>query len=145
MNFVRPGYQFKKSTLSSPLLQSSYGLSGLNLIQCWSWKTSVYWNSRLQIGPSCFSSVQSHKETVCGLSAPNVAIYWLSAERSIVFTPFGCGLRKVRTGVADSESHTTSIESSPLSAVTTQRLLSEHAVAVILLQCPCSSFCCFET
>lgn len=61
-------------------------------------------------------------------------MYWQSEERSMHLTPFVCGLRKVLTGVAESVSHTTSIESSPVSAVTTQRLFSEQAVAVILLQ-----------
>jgi hypothetical protein len=54
--------------------------------------------------------------------------------------PLGWGLRKVRTGIPEIESHTISIESSPQSAVTIQRLSSEQAVAVILLQWPWRSF-----
>jgi hypothetical protein len=50
---------------------------------------------------------------------------------SIVFTPFGWGLRYVLTGVPDKESHTTNMESSPESAVTIHLLSSEQAVAVI--------------
>jgi len=50
---------------------------------------------------------------------------------SIVLTPLGWGFKYVLIGVPVSESHTTSIESSPASAVTIHLLSSEHAVAVI--------------
>jgi len=53
---------------------------------------------------------------------------------SIVFTPLGWGFKYVRMGVPDIESQTTSIESSPPSAVTIHLLSSEQLVAVILLQ-----------
>lgn len=46
-------------------------------------------------------------------------------------TPLGWGFKKVLTGVPDKESQTTSIESSPASAVTIYFLESEQAVAVI--------------
>ena len=54
-----------------------------------------------------------------------------AGEMSIILTPFSWGVKKVFTGVLESESQTTSIESGPLSAVTIQRLSSEHAVHVI--------------
>ena len=46
----------------------------------------------------------------------------------MVLIPPGWGLRKVRTGVADLEFQTTSIESSPASAVTTHSLSSEQRI-----------------
>lgn len=95
-------------------------------------------HNMLMIGPSAVSFSQSHNEMVCiyltSSSAPIVTMYWQSADRSMHLMPLVCGFKNVRTGVADRESHTTSIESSPVSAVTIQRLLSEQAVAVILLQ-----------
>lgn len=60
-------------------------------------------------------------------------MYLSSADKSSVQIPLGCGFKKVLTGVPEKESQTTSIESSPESAVTSHLRcgLSEQAMAVI--------------
>ena len=134
--------QCKKATRWSPLTANSCGFSGLNLIQVRRSVVSVFpsvplfllsTKRRDWIGPSRLSSDQSQMLTVWGESAPRVAIYLSSADKSRVQIPFGCGFKKVLTGVPEKESQTTSMESSPESAVTSHRRwgLSEQAIAVI--------------
>mgnify|MGYP006932391685 CR=1 FL=1 len=91
----------------------------------------MYLNCKETIGPSSFSLVQSQREIVYGTSLPKVTRYKLSLERSRHLIPSGWGFKNVLTGVPVIESHTISMESSPLSAVTIQALSSEQAVAVI--------------
>jgi len=81
------------------------------------------------------SASRSHTDSTCGAGpADSVAAYRASGDRSRAATPSGCGARMDLIGSAEYESHSTSMESGPASALTSRRRSSDAAVAEMALQ-----------